>query len=166
MGCRCKLPDGLLLLLPRVTDKTVMSRLVALLLIPLCLLGQPMPHSHAGSRSDEPGDHSSRPHVHLGHHHSHSHSRGHQHHHEDESPAETSVFAGTDHDGDAIYLGDFRASGSLKTVSAPSAMLFIAAIWHSWMPAAPAITVCRYIAAPPDSSAGMPVYLQATSLRI
>ena len=147
--------------------KIVMSRLVALLLIPLCLLGQAMPHSHAGSRSGEPEDHGDRPHVHLGHHHGHSHECDHRHHHDDEEcPAGNRVCSGTDHDSDAVYLGDFLASVSLKTVSAPAAASIVAALWSTCVPVVPAVTVCRYLAAPPDPSGGLPVYLRTTSLRI
>lgn len=102
-----------------------MNRLVSLLLIFSLLLVQSVPHSHAGSGVVEPGDHDSRPHIHLSlhshsHGHSHSHSHGHshsQHRGQAHSPHDgsdnldehtrggaTCLYGVSDHDHDAIYL--------------------------------------------------------------
>lgn len=99
-----------------------MNRLVSLLLIFSLLLVQALPHSHAGSGVVEPGDHASRPHIHLSlHGDSHGHSHGqhpgvaHSHsahsHHDSSDHLDELVEGGasylygvSDHDHDAIYI--------------------------------------------------------------
>ncbi|XZE54797.1 hypothetical protein SH139x_000776 [Planctomycetaceae bacterium SH139] len=96
-----------------------MARLPSWLLIFLFVLGQPVPHVHAGDDVSAP--HSTRPHFHLsvGHHHAHTHAdddaqtdvkHGHAHHHE--HPQLQTGSAGihhsciTRHDDDAVYLNN------------------------------------------------------------
>ncbi len=57
---------------------------ISLILIPMCLFGQGLPHSHGGSDISEPADHAVRPHVHLyasRPHHDHENGVEHDHHH-------------------------------------------------------------------------------------
>ncbi len=144
-----------------------MSRVVALLLIPLCLLGQPMPHAHSVAEHDQRSKHDGRAHIHLGHSHHHGHhAHGDHHHHGDEAPLQ-SVSELPEHDADAIFLGDFHASGSLKKVDVPQCPLMTALLW-SWL--TPILVDVdqhsSYVLSPPDPLGGTPVYLKTTSLRI
>lgn len=146
-----------------------MSRVIALLLIPLCLLGQPMPHAHADRSGKD--DHDARTHIHVGHvhpghcHH-HSHGGGHHHHH-DAEPGLPGLSDLPDHDADAVFLGDFRSGGSLRKVAVPQWNLDHAAVWTRMVPIiADRNACCRYVLEPPDPSGGTPLYLQATSLLI
>lgn len=147
-------------------DHGGMSRVVAFLLIPLCLMGQPMPHAHAGLAGKD--HHDGRNHVHLGHRHHHSHGAGHRHHHhhdDDARPQGCSELP--DHDADAVFLGDLSAGDPLKRVAAPQWDLVIDVSRALLVPLIAVDRVrCRYVVDPPDPSSGTPVYLQTASLRI
>ncbi len=93
-----------------------MLRFVSLLLIPFFVLGQPLPHSHAGSHVSEPSDHAERPHVHL---HSHGHSHDHHQHAADTEATSASdvVSLAAEHDSDAIYLASKDQSSILPANS-------------------------------------------------
>lgn len=79
-----------------------MHRLFALLIIPFLAVGQAYPHSHGGSCAQ--GDHTARPHVHIGHG-THDHD-DHQHHdHQGGESDGTTSDLPIDHDSDAIYVG-------------------------------------------------------------
>lgn len=155
-----------------------MHRFVSLLLIPVFVLGQPLPHSHAGMNGGESEGHSQRPHFHLSvdHHHGHT-GEGHHHHHhhhphEQGDPSElhaeltfSNVFSiPVDHDSDAVYLADTDWTVS-RTVSVPvvNATIF-------WIRTVRPIVTntradCRQCH-PPDRDAGLPVYLLTASLRL
>lgn len=149
-----------------------MSRLVSLLLIPLCLLGQPMPHAHSGSDANTPKDHDARPHVHIGGGHSHSHGKAHHHgaaaghHHDDDGPVQNAVSSLADHESDALYLSDFRADGSLKKVQSPTDAIPLSVVWELVWPVVQSESPCWNVMQPPDPFGGMPVYLRTASLRI
>ncbi len=150
-----------------------MTRLVSLLLVPFFVLGQALPHSHAGTSVVEPDGHSIRAHIHVagGHHHDHD-GDEHEHHDGDQSDAAGSktatsaaVSAATDHDSDAFYLAESNWTAS-RTVAKPrmdSAVL----VWASFAPLMKpdAREVCR-LGEPPDRYAGLPVYLLTASLRL
>ncbi|QEG41304.1 hypothetical protein [Roseimaritima ulvae] len=97
-----------------------MTRFISLLLIPFLVLGQCLPHSHAGSGVAEPDGHALRPHVHL---HAHDHAHGDHHEHADESESSSpsdSLSPAADHDSDAVYLiasgqSLTRTSGAIET---------------------------------------------------
>ncbi|TWU46572.1 hypothetical protein [Rubripirellula reticaptiva] len=98
-----------------------MNRLVSLLLIPMFMLGQPLPHSHAGACVDQADDHASRPHVHFAqhdHHHGHSHAERESetdYHRDDSGVADAAddiaaIFGMNGHDDDAFYLANSTPS--------------------------------------------------------
>jgi hypothetical protein len=107
-----------------------MRRVIALLLIPMCLIGQGMPHSHAGTGVCEPDGHAARPHVHLhcghdhqeaveAHGHDHADAADHDHHQATMASERTQapVFAPVaDHDSDAFYLGNVVPSVGRKQI--------------------------------------------------
>jgi hypothetical protein len=149
-----------------------MSRLMSLLLIPLCLLGQPMPHAHHGSDVSTPKGHDTRPHVHIGGGHSHSHEKGHHHgvaaghHHDDEGRAQTAVSSLADHENDALYFSDFPADGSLKRGQLPTDSIPLLVVWELIWPSVQDEWPCWLVMHPPDLFGGLPVYLRTASLRI
>ena len=170
-----------------------MRKLVSLLLIPLAVLGQCLPHSHAGVGAHAPDDHSSRPHIHL--------SGGHQHdsldddHHQTErhhdgrsddeqghhrtdfgdanfeipqwvqpSVAPRSDFAvPTDHDSDAIYFADPSCAVKLAD-SVPYDDLMD----FGWGRSTPFVLgnagIRNRISHPPDRYASLPIFLTVSSL--
>jgi len=98
-----------------------MKRLVSLLLIPMFMLGQPLPHSHAGAGVDQPDDHAARPHVHLAqqdHHHGHSHAEPEMEaddHRDDSGVSDAdegiaAIFGLNGHDDNAFYLANLTLS--------------------------------------------------------
>ena len=94
-----------------------MRRFISLLLIPMFVLGQVLPHSHAGSDIVAPDEHADRPHIHLSvHHHHHGEHAEHGHHgtddHEHDGDHGTPQDSSTEHDSDAIYLIDCDLAGS------------------------------------------------------
>ena len=144
-----------------------MCKFVSLLLIPLIVLGQSLPHSHTGTGVAEPNGHSQRPHVHF---HSHDHlAKAHTHHnHKPSSKDKKSrhcelVAPLADHDSDAIYL-----SATTKLIRTyPSIVIdFLVADSAAY----PIIEVfcrdqCLYRSAdPPDKHSGLPFYLLNSSL--
>lgn len=147
-----------------------MNRFVSLLLIPLFVLGQVLPHSHAGSGVVEPDDHSARPHVHLSHSH-HEHGDGHEHGHEHDTVVSsldgfTATPHSANHDHDAVY---FAAS----TVFASRAVVATQFEWSTMLdlplPSTLAIgelRSCSRISDPPDRCSPIPIYLLVASLRL
>jgi hypothetical protein len=148
-----------------------MARLVSLLLVPFFVLGQALPHSHAGTGMFEPDGHSIRAHIHVagGHHHDHD---GDEHHHVDQSDAtgsrtarSTAFSAATDHDSDAFYLAEtnWTASRTVATPQIDSAVL----VWTSFVPSVErAAHEGSRFGNPPDRYAGLPIYLLTASLRL
>lgn len=156
-----------------------MRRFVSLLLIPLYLIGAPMPHSHCGTGVVEPNNHATQPHLHLagGHDHSHSHSasHGHQHsaaldHHDDEDSGSTgsepSVTPRTDHDADALYLTDQTSDGRRHVVEPPTGAFALQAIVVDDDRLGRQKAHFKWAWPPPDADGGLPIYLRISSLRI
>ena len=151
-----------------------MPRIVPLLLIPMLVLGQALPHSHAGTDVVEPNGHSLRPHIHLSsdHHHDHD-DDDHEHHHAgDQSESEHSqptaiatLSVPIDHDSDAFYVADadWTAGRSVGTTQVDSAT----AVWTSLAPSVnrDSRPGCR-CDDPADRYAGLPIYLLTASLRL
>lgn len=144
-----------------------MNRLLSLLLIPFFVLGQCVPHSHAGSGVAEPDGHALRPHVHL---HGHVHDDVHAHEHADEDEDEStspsdSLSPAAEHDSDAIYL---VASG--QSLTRTSGAIGIEVHSADWVAFSVPITVDvrpRWRASdPPDRYATLPIYLLTASLRL
>jgi hypothetical protein len=145
-----------------------MNRLISLLLIPLFMLGQPLPHSHAGTGIIEPDGHSIRPHIHVAGGHSHD-TSDHHHVHAGQSAADGVVVAvaetaPTDHNSDAIYLVDGKWTASRTVVV--SKIVFAELAWTSLAPVNREVDhACRF-SDPPDRYAGLPIYLLTASLRL
>ncbi|EMI17602.1 putative secreted protein [Rhodopirellula maiorica SM1] len=146
-----------------------MIRFVSLLLIPFFVLGQALPHSHAGTGVAEPEGHSLRPHVHL---HSHDHHHGDETHHHDHHAAEDDLatdaqglLPAPDHDSDAFYLA---ASGQSLTRHTQSIEVDVhVADWDAFLLPFAVDTRCHYrISVPPDPHATLPIYLLTASLRL
>ena len=160
-----------------------MNRLVSLLLIPFFVLGQAMPHTHAGTGVTEPNGHDLRPHVHLngythGHHHPHGHAHSHDDDHNHAAPREQAstgeragpisrLIPSTDHDSDTIY---FAASGDCLTrvlaslsgeVDAADSVV-MALLWPIAVEARLRACTCG----PPDRYATLPIYLLTASFRL
>ena len=151
-----------------------MNRFLSVLLIPLFVLGQALPHSHAGSGMVEPVDHAARPHLHLflGHSPDHTHhddgDHDRDHGEQVDSVDSTSVhFLSThdDHDSDAVYLvkSDTSLSRSLSVERAgcPIAFDFVE-LCFDW-PKGLAFGFANLL---PDRPAGLPIYLLVGSLRL
>jgi len=151
-----------------------MRTLISLLLIPFFVLGQCLPHAHAGTGVEQPSDHTARLHVHVsgGHSHDHHHA-GEDHHHDDEAGrcgSENVVERGfcclpVDHDADAIYL-----AASTSFVGRVVAADHVDVSWNvvtinGWLERAvqpkPGVRI-----APPERYAGVPIYLLVNSLRL
>lgn len=137
-----------------------MNRIVSLLLIPFFVLGQALPHSHAGSGVAEPAGHALRPHVHL-----HSHDYGDHHHPSSErnkTPLGDEVSPAADHDSDAVYL----AASMQWARTYPS--IAIDVLVKEWVGYPIYVVVekqciCRN-GDPPDQYARLPIYLLKASL--
>jgi hypothetical protein len=151
------------------------NRLLSLLLIPMFVLGQMMPHSHAGSGMVEPDDHASRPHVHLSVDHSHHHGDDHDHadgeHNDDavnneaDSHGNTGYSLPREHDADAIYLG--HSIALVARSAAPHPVDFSDCGWaeeYQRDPRASLPEILRSTA--PERYGGLPIYLLVASLRL
>ncbi|MFG0261361.1 MAG: hypothetical protein ACF788_03125 [Novipirellula sp. JB048] len=152
-----------------------MVRFVSLLLIPFFVLGQALPHSHAGTGMVEPDGHALRPHLHL-HSHDHHHHHGDEHHHhhaEVQDPGaqaagiSAGIFPVPDHDADALYLA---ASGPPLTPPSPSIPIEVpVAGWDALItPLATGFDAQRRYRTsdPPDPLTTLPIYLLTASLRL
>jgi hypothetical protein len=146
-----------------------MNRIVSLLLIPFFVLGQALPHSHAGSGIAEPGGHTERPHVHVSTHHhdhgnaAHSHS---DHQSEGGNPVNSDgVTSANEHDSDAVYL---VASPDLMTLPTQStAVRGVVANWQVAVLPLAAKSECQFRSgAPPNRYAALPIFLLTASLRL
>jgi hypothetical protein len=158
-----------------------MGRIVSLLLIPMFMLGQALPHSHAGSGVAEPECHSRRPHVHLDfdHHHAsdgddHDHhhaSDDHGHHHSgqqgDTSDTDSSAAFSIplDHDSGAVYFTqtDWTTTRTVASLKVDSSDL----LWTSIA----SLFVCdprmrNRLSDPPDRYWPRPIYLLTASFRL
>lgn len=142
-----------------------MNRLLSLLLIPFFVLGQALPHSHAGTGVAESSDHALRPHVHL-HGHEHAHDDHHDHADSDESPSRIDLLLpADDHDSDAVYLA--ASAQSLTRVSGSLAVDVHLADWAAIPMPITVDTRSRYRTSdPPDRYATLPIYLLTASLRL
>ncbi len=138
-----------------------MSRLIVILLIPLCLIGQPLPHAHGQARAGDSAEYAARPHVHF---------------HQlslvcglDGCPdhgGTNSVSTTSEHDQDAIYLGDFRADGSLKKVSLVDSAILLAAAWDRHMPSGQLAGTLAQVVSTRAPLSDTPIFLLTGSLRI
>lgn len=142
-----------------------MGRLLSLLLIPFFVLGQCVPHSHAGSGLAEPDGHAIRPHVHL---HGHDHGHDHAHEHADEgesTSANDSLSPAAEHDSDAVYLD---VSGqSLTRTSVAIGIEVHSADWVAFsVPLTFDVRSRRRTGDPPDRYRTLPIYLLTASLRL
>lgn len=153
-----------------------MHRLLSLLLIPTCLMGQLFcPHSHVGTGVAEPQGHAVRPHIHLSGGHDHCHGRPHRHHsdqgiehshHAAEAAVPESASPLTDHDQDALYFTchtcDSRIVVAKQTLDFPPAV--------GLGKSAGKLGLQQWSIAdhfdPPDEHGGLPLYLRISSLRI
>ena len=147
-----------------------MRLLVSLLLIPLFVLGQVLPHSHAGTGISVPHDHASRPHIHL-HGHDHHHDHGHHDEHGDDEKEESGndsddlLTESSDHDSDAVYLPESDWTVSRK-VPHQMDLSFVVLAYEDCHK--PFVVEGRLQAAfhPPDRESTLPVYLLTASLRL
>ena len=150
-----------------------MSRLISLLLIPLIVLGQGLPHAHAEDGMCVPSDHGSRPHIHwdLGHHHDcHDHDDCGEHGPESTNDHEDPDLASSppsDHDSTAIYL----ASGTFCLVRVDDSPDLGSLIVYT-LAASPLVTDGLHWSsthaprAAPNRLAKLPIYLAIASLRL
>jgi hypothetical protein len=146
-----------------------MNRVLSLLLIPLFVLGQCLPHSHAGSGVAEPDDHALRPHLHLhGHAHDgvHAHDDHHQHASEDDSASQDALLSpAAEHDSDAVYLA--ASSHSLTRASGTIGLEFHSADWVAFSDPLPVnLRPGWRTSDPPDRYRTLPIYLLTASLRL
>ncbi|QDT07103.1 hypothetical protein K227x_55280 [Rubripirellula lacrimiformis] len=157
-----------------------MNRLIAILLIPMFMLGHTLPHTHADGGASSSGDHAVRPHLHLGHSnpqhaapHGHHGDHGHAHRptqHESTSidsnlPTGTGwVQQGSDHDSDAVYLSSLPAIRAIAA-DATSTACPIARSTDPHCPS-PRRSNQRVQQAPPQRSASLPIYLLTLSIRL
>ncbi len=156
---------------------------ISLLLIPMCLFGQGLPHSHGGSDIGEPADHAVRPHVHLHAsrpHHDHGNGVAHDHHHANagkhhshhrgaKKPLKAPAFmAETDHDADAFYLEVTVPSTARKAQvkSAVASQYTDSGNSHRPGPVAVLGVSGHSGAAPPGYYPVLPILLRTSSLRI
>lgn len=156
-----------------------MNRLVALLLIPMFMLGQPLPHSHAGVGVDQPDDHAARPHVHLSqqdHQHGHSHSLcDHQVDHQlgdsdhsgtlDAADDVVTIFGLNGHDDDAFYLANLAFSHCRLSNGGQqnhfTVLDFNARVFSSCRPISDQQSLI-----PSQRYSSLPIYLLTASLRL
>ena len=171
-----------------------MRSLVSLLLIPLAVLGQCLPHSHMGIGAHSLADDSSRPHIHLsgGHLHESLDDDHHDadHHHDglvDEEQGDHHINIGddnfelpqlgqsgvvpcsnfavpTDHDSDAIYFADPSCAVKLADSVPHEDLTDI-----GWSLSSPSILgkaagLHNRISHPPDRFASLPIFLTVNSL--
>ncbi|WP_231603104.1 hypothetical protein [Neorhodopirellula pilleata] len=173
----------------------MLNRLLSILLIPLFVLGQALPHSHAGSGMVEPEDHANLPHLHLssGHSHGHHHGDGHRHGHDDghgdhghahpsdtptgqspqagqspkagESPQATFMSTPVDHDSDAVYVA--QSNNTLGRASHVLQASFASVGVFVEFPADRHDRQWLHRSNQmPDRSTGLPIYLLVASLRL
>jgi hypothetical protein len=151
-----------------------MRPLISLLPIPFFVLGQSLPHSHAGTGVEHSSDHGGRPHVHFSG--SHSHDNRHveaSHHHDREAEHSESVgVAGIgvscpplDHDADAIYLPTSTSFASRVVVSDQIDWVSDDARIYCWLELEVQPKPGGRIT-PPQRNDGIPIYLLVASLRI
>ena len=151
-----------------------MRSLISLLLIPLFVLGQPLPHSHAWTGVEQPSDHAARPHVHLpGGHSHHPNQVEASHHHDgkaDHSDSVDKVRTGFScppicHDTNAIYLAAATGSASrvvvTEQVDLACAEVIVDCLFERAVQPKPGGWI-----APPERFADVPIYLRVASLRI
>ena len=151
-----------------------MRPLISLLLIPFFVLGQSLPHSHAGTGVVHSSDHDARPHVHFsgGHSHDNRHVEA-SHNHDHESVHSESVGVSGigvscppfDHDSDAIYLPSSTSFASRVVVSDPMDWVSDDARIYCWSEFEVEPKPGGRIAVS-QRNAGIPIYLLVASLRI
>lgn len=139
-----------------------MFRFVAYLLLPLCLLGQPMPHWHAHG---QPAGHDARPHFHLP-----GGNAGHDDHMDGHGRAgngETACSSVPDHDHDAVFLSGVTSDGTVAKPLMPPGLFLADTLWirpelvrneRAGLPHPPLH--------PPDAYGGIPAIVQTMALRI
>lgn len=141
-----------------------MHRFISLLLIPFFVLGQGLPHAHAGTGVAAPDRHAARPHVHWS---------GHDHGHHDhdvhaaelESAGGCSLLPSSEHDSDAVYLA--ASTGSATRLS--GVVLFDVCSLNQGAGIASLDNGLRMwcrCGDPPDRFATLPIYLLTASLRL
>ncbi len=149
----------------------MLAQLLSILLIPLFVLGQALPHSHAGSSMGEQDDHANRPHVHVRG--GHSHLKGADHHHDAvEACADDQAGSGScissrpnGHDSSAVYL----ASATIAFGRAPVAQhtdvvdVGVSCLIETSRPIVPKGRVEN---APLRRYGSLPIYLSVASLRL
>lgn len=162
---------------------THMRCAISLLLIPMCLFGQSLPHSHGGSRMGEPADRAARPHVHLHashHHHHHGDGVEHDHHHAKvekhsshhrgaKKQLKTPAFmAQADHDEDAFYVEVTVPSITRQVPVKATAVgrLVDSIISHQVVSVTSPLASGHSGAAPPGYCADLPILARTFSLRI
>ncbi len=142
-----------------------MDRFLSLLLIPFFVLGQCLPHTHAGTGVAEPSGHALRPHVHL-HGHEHAHVDHHGHADASESPPPNDLLLpAEEHDSDAVYL-----AASAQSLTRASGSLAVDVHSTDWVAVSMPMAVdtrSRYRTNdPPDRYATLPIYLLTASIRL
>jgi hypothetical protein len=146
-----------------------MRTLLSLLLIPFFVLGQVLPHSHAGTGVNEPDDHAVRPHVHLSIGHSHHHHDGSDHHHADVvSEALVAVAClspRVDHNSDAIYLVPSTSTVGRVSTALSICVASFPAINDCWG-YQPVVALTRRFGVAYQRYDGLPIYLLVASLRL
>ena len=138
-----------------------MSRLIVIFLIPLCLIGQPLPHAHGQARAGDSSDFAARPHVHLHHLAIVCGLQGCRH-----CEGIDSVSSSPDHDRDAIYLGDFHADGLLKKVALVDSAMLLVATWDRLVPAGAPVGITARVVSTRAPLSDTPIFLLTGSLRI
>jgi len=151
------------------------NRVLSLLLIPLFMLGQAMPHSHAGTGVFESEDQASRPHVHLSVDHSHHHGddQGHADNEQNDKPVtseadsrgSSAYLLPCGYDAGAIYVGQNFAS--IDRSSAPISIDVgdfgsVIEFWGDLGVPTPASLRPAWS----ERHAGLPIYLLVASLRL
>jgi hypothetical protein len=156
-----------------------MRRVIALFLIPMCLFGQGMPHSHAGTGVCEPEGHAARPHVHFdhhdavaahGHHHADAADRDHHHAPVTSEKSKSHAFAPVaDHDADAFYFTTLNSSLARRLTANNNrhSRMFEHTAAQCW---GMVLTLSgrgeTSGVAPPGGVADLPILLRTASLRI
>ena len=145
---------------------------ISLILIPFCLLGQPMPHSHFGLSTAESKGHSERPHIHVcgGHRHDHG-SNGHTHTHHSHPRSESPLIPTDrghepDHDHDAVYLSNCIYDARFPVVQRTSDAITLIGMWITTSDLGQLRISCDCAIDHRDPYGGVPLYLSIASLRI
>jgi len=151
-----------------------MRTFISLLLVPFFLLGQGLPHSHAGTGVEQPSDHSQRLHVHVPGGHSHDHHYAGEEHHQDYDAGRCGSknvneggFDGLpiDHDADAIYLAALTSLVGRVVAGDQIDVSRYAVVIDCWLESEIQPKPAGRIE-PPERYAGVPIYLLVASLRI